>query len=49
LLIGVIDTLGAVYISSQYRDLITFGFLMLILVVRPSGIFGTPVQAEQKA
>lgn len=49
LLIGVIDTLGGVYISTQYRDLITFGFLMLILVIRPSGIFGTPVKAEQKA
>ena len=49
LLIGVVDTLGAVYISSQYRDLSTFGILMLVLVVRPSGIFGTPVQAEQKA
>jgi branched-chain amino acid transport system permease protein len=49
LLIGLIDTLGGVYVSSQYRDLITFGLLMLVLVIRPTGIFGAPVQAEQKA
>lgn len=39
-LLGVLEQFGAVYISYTYRD--TFGFLILILVLllRPQGIFG---------
>lgn len=39
-LLGIIEALGAGYISSQYKNAITFGVLILILFVRPSGIFG---------
>jgi branched-chain amino acid transport system permease protein len=38
-LVGVIEALSAV-ISSQYRTAITFGVLILILLIRPTGIFG---------
>jgi branched-chain amino acid transport system permease protein len=39
-LLGVLEQFGAVYISYTYRD--TFGFLILILMLllRPQGIFG---------
>lgn len=39
-LLGILEQFGAVYISYTYRD--TFGFLILILVLllRPQGIFG---------
>ncbi|MBW2123784.1 MAG: branched-chain amino acid ABC transporter permease [Deltaproteobacteria bacterium] len=39
-LLGVLEQFGAVYISYSYRD--TFGFVILILVLllRPQGIFG---------
>ncbi|UCF56725.1 MAG: branched-chain amino acid ABC transporter permease [Deltaproteobacteria bacterium] len=39
-LLGVLEQFGAVYISYTYRD--TFGFLILIVVLllRPQGIFG---------
>ncbi|MCL6589942.1 MAG: branched-chain amino acid ABC transporter permease [Firmicutes bacterium] len=39
-LLGVIEALGAGFISSQYKDAITFGLLIVILLVRPTGIFG---------
>jgi branched-chain amino acid transport system permease protein len=40
LLLGVLESFGAVYISYDYRD--TFGLVILILVllVRPQGLFG---------
>jgi len=40
LLLGLIESLGSVYISSVYRDLFGFVFLILILVFRPNGLFG---------
>nr|WP_246390753.1 branched-chain amino acid ABC transporter permease [Nocardioides soli] len=38
--IGVLEVLSAQYISSGFRDAITFGVLLLVLVVRPQGLFG---------
>lgn len=38
--IGVLEVLSSQYISSGFRDAITFGVLLLVLVVRPQGIFG---------
>lgn len=40
ILLGIIETLTSGYISSQLRDLIAFGLLIFILVVRPMGIMG---------
>jgi branched-chain amino acid transport system permease protein len=40
LLLGIIEALGAGFISSQYKNAITFCLLIIILIVRPSGIFG---------
>ncbi len=38
--IGIIESLGAGYISSGYRDAYAFIVMIVILVIRPSGIFG---------
>ena len=38
LLLGLIETFGAAYISIAWKDAITFFVLILILVVRPTGI-----------
>jgi len=38
--IGIIESLGAGYISSSYRDAYAFIVMIIILVIRPSGIFG---------
>jgi branched-chain amino acid transport system permease protein len=46
LLLGVVETLVAGYLSSTYRDAIAFVILILILLYRPTGLFGAP-QAEK--
>lgn len=40
LIMGQVETLTAAYISSQLRDAIAFGILILVLLIRPSGILG---------
>ena len=40
LLIGVIETFTAGYISSTYRDAIAFAILIFILMFKPSGLLG---------
>ncbi|ABR48235.1 inner-membrane translocator [Alkaliphilus metalliredigens QYMF] len=43
-LLGTIETITAGYISSQYRDLIAFVLLILVLIIRPSGLMGKPTE-----
>lgn len=38
--IGIIESLGAGYISSAYRDAFAFLVMIIILVIRPSGLMG---------
>jgi branched-chain amino acid transport system permease protein len=40
LLVGVLEAMGAGYISSSYKDAMPFVLILLILFFRPSGIFG---------
>jgi branched-chain amino acid transport system permease protein len=40
LVIGVTEILGAQYVSGNFRDVITFGLLILFLLFKPEGIFG---------
>ena len=39
-LIGIVETVYAAYVSSSSKDAIAFIILILILIVRPSGLFG---------
>ena len=41
LLMGVIEAMVSGYWSSTLRDAVAFGILILILIIKPSGIFGT--------
>jgi branched-chain amino acid transport system permease protein len=41
LVLGLIETLGAFYISSAFKDLIAYSLLILVLLVRPTGLFST--------
>ena len=43
LLLGVIEALGAAYISLAWKDAIAFCVLILILIVRPTGLLGERV------
>ena len=40
LILGVLESLGALYISYTYRDTYAFAILMLVLLLRPQGLFG---------
>ena len=39
-IIGIIESLGAGYISSAYRDAFAFFVMIIILIIRPSGLMG---------
>ncbi|MGI5242223.1 branched-chain amino acid ABC transporter permease [Dactylosporangium sp. CA-139066] len=41
LLIGVTEVLAAQYVSNSFRDVISMGLLIVILVLRPQGILGS--------
>jgi branched-chain amino acid transport system permease protein len=40
LLLGVLEMLGAAYVSQAWKDVLVFLILILVLIVRPTGIFG---------
>lgn len=40
LIIGVVDSLAGYYISPDLKEVVSFGIFLLILVVRPQGLFG---------
>jgi branched-chain amino acid transport system permease protein len=42
--IALVEQFGAFYLSSNYRDVYVFALLILILIVRPSGLLGSTVQ-----
>ena len=40
ILLGVIESLGKAYISTELSDAIVFGVLVVVLLVKPSGLLG---------
>lgn len=46
LIMGQVETLTAAYISSQLRDAIAFGILILVLLIKPTGIWGRNQQEK---
>lgn len=46
LLLGVIEILGKAYISSQMADAIVFAVLIIVLLVRPTGLLGKQIQEK---
>ncbi|HSV39394.1 MAG TPA: branched-chain amino acid ABC transporter permease [Nocardioidaceae bacterium] len=40
LVIGVLDNLAATYVSASFRDTFVFSIAVLVLLVRPQGMFG---------
>lgn len=45
-LLGIIEILGKAYISSQMADAIVFAVLIIVLLVKPTGILGKNIQEK---
>jgi branched-chain amino acid transport system permease protein len=43
MLLGIIETLGSGYLSPQWKDVIAYAILILILIFRPTGLLGERV------
>jgi branched-chain amino acid transport system permease protein len=39
-LVGMLRVLGVAYVDSSFRDALVFGLLILVLVIRPTGLLG---------
>lgn len=46
LIIGLVETYAAGYISSEYKDVFAFVIMILILLFKPEGLFGKNVQEK---
>ncbi len=46
LLLGIIEILGRAYISSQMADALVFAVLILVLLVKPSGLLGKNIREK---
>ncbi|MFO8083278.1 MAG: branched-chain amino acid ABC transporter permease [Desulfobacterales bacterium] len=49
ILIGILEALGGGYISSHYMDAFALLILLIVLFIRPSGIFGSREASRLKA
>lgn len=45
-IIAAVEQFGGLYVSSSFRDVYVFGLLILILLVRPAGILGSPIREK---
>ena len=46
ILLGIIESLGKAYVSSQLADAIVFAVLILVLLIKPTGILGKTIHEK---
>lgn len=46
LLVGVIENLAGVMVSSTFKRVVSFLVLIAVLMIRPSGLFGKPIRKQ---
>ena len=46
LLLGVIENLSKAYISTQLSDAVVFGVLIVVLLIKPTGILGKKISEK---
>ena len=46
ILLGIIETLSKAYLPNQFSDAIVFGVLIIVLLVKPTGLMGKQVQEK---
>lgn len=44
LLLGLLEVIGVAYVSSSFRDLFAFALIIVVLLVRPQGLFAPAVK-----
>ena len=44
--LGIAEVVGIAFLSSSYKDAIAFGILILILIIKPTGIFGKTMKEK---
>jgi branched-chain amino acid transport system permease protein len=42
LLLGLLETFAQMFLPAEYKDIVAFGLLIVILLIRPSGLLGRP-------
>lgn len=47
LVIGLIETFWSAYMPMAYRDVVVLGILVVVLILRPGGLVGFPVQGRR--
>ena len=46
IVLGIVEILSRTYISSQLADAIVFGILIIVLLVKPTGLLGKQIQEK---
>lgn len=46
IVIGVVESLGSVYIHSGYRNAFAFGIMVIVLILKPTGIAGAVIEEK---
>lgn len=46
IIMGCVEVFSVAYLASSYKDAFAFGIMILILLARPSGLFGTRLHEE---
>ena len=46
IILGIAEVVGIAFLSSSYKDAIAFGILILILIIKPTGIFGKTMKEK---
>ncbi|MDR0247906.1 MAG: high-affinity branched-chain amino acid ABC transporter permease LivH [Burkholderiales bacterium] len=41
-LLGLVETFASAFLPTEYKDMVAFGLLIVILLIRPSGLLGRP-------
>ncbi len=44
LMVGVLENLGGVFVSSSFKRVTSFVILIAVLMIKPSGLFGKPIR-----
>ena len=46
ILLGILESLGAAFITAEYKDVFAFVILIIVLIIKPSGIFGENIASD---